>query len=87
MRKYAMGYTERIFYCSYGATFKKPTDLWHELPYSVGSAVRPHTPASRGSHDRIHSRDRGTRQSAQRFPAPSPKPSTGPCVRTRADDR
>ena len=51
MRKYALGYTEQVFYCSYGATFKKPTDLWHNLPVRFALPCAPHTPSSRGSHD------------------------------------
>ncbi len=70
MRKYALGFTEQVFYCSYGATFKKPTDLWHNLPVRFALPCAPHTPASRGSHDPYSIQ--GMRDPAMRAMIPRP---------------
>lgn len=70
MRQYAFGYTEQVFYCSYGAPYQKPTDLWHNLPTRFRLPCAPHTPSSRGPKDpyTIH----GMRDPARRAMIPRP---------------
>jgi hypothetical protein len=41
--------TETIYYCSYGHTHQKPTDLWHNLPVRL---KRPCAPHARSRRDR-----------------------------------
>ncbi len=41
--------TETIFLCSYGTPYKKPTDLWHNLPVKLALPCAPHQSAPRGS--------------------------------------
>lgn len=45
--------TETIFMCSYGLPFKKPTDLWHNLPKLLKKPCAPHEKTPHESHKGI----------------------------------
>jgi hypothetical protein len=54
--------TETVFYCSYGAEFQKPTDLWHNLPIRLKLPCAPH----RSGHYRLGGPGTGHRDPAKR---------------------
>lgn len=45
---------ETIYLCSYGAKWKKPTDLWGYYPFRLRKPCKPHEAAPRGSNSGIN---------------------------------
>ncbi len=54
LRKLIGAPKERIFLCSYGARWKKPTDIWGHYPGRLAKPCLPHEAAPRGSKSGIN---------------------------------